>query len=143
MRTAIPLMLAGAALLGQAPSTKPIEWVGTWEFQETWPGPQETTNCVVYKIHIMRRGVGLGAQIESDGYMTLGRVLATAKQEGGTIRLYFLKAQSDDRSPQYKPGELLLELSKSKGKTITTWHAFLPTLDKFQSPGEYFQQALP
>jgi hypothetical protein len=136
-------MFTCAALFGQARSIKAIEWVGTWKFQETWPGPQETTNCVVYKIHIMRRGMGLAAQIDSDGYMTLGRILATAKQEGGTIRLYFMKAQNDDRSSQYKPGELLLELSESRGKIITTWHAFLPNLDKFQFPGEYFQPILP
>lgn len=112
--------------------------MGRWQFTETWPGPEDTTNAVVSTIQIFPSGQNWVARIEQDGFQTLTRILADVVFEGSSIKLKFRPTQKLVGTSSFKPGELLLELSRTSKGMVTIWHAIEPNLDINRSPGVYF-----
>ncbi|KKS90261.1 MAG: hypothetical protein UV65_C0018G0005 [Parcubacteria group bacterium GW2011_GWF2_43_11] len=104
-----PLLSKGSpAGIGTGQKISIVDWTGIYEYSEFAP-PNQTW---VYKLEIYKEGNQLKAQLDIDGFQTLTRIQAIAKENDGNLDIIFDSYLSESGGELYKKGDLLFNLEK-------------------------------
>ncbi|WP_394366830.1 DUF5991 domain-containing protein [Mesoterricola silvestris] len=112
-----------------------------WEFVETWKGLSNQPVMVAYEVRLLFVDGEPRAEIDIDGHMVLCRVLASVLGTEKGLKFFFLRNREEHVLPIFKPGDLLFEIRKERGRILTHWASLQPTFDENCKPGSYFKPA--
>lgn len=133
-------------LLG-APSFAQIDWPGEYHFNED--GGTTAGGTKIFIAHTLKikrkKGGQLSAHLYSQGFQTSNDLFAVVKIKADKLLLYFRQKGADHTLGDYREGDLLLTLVRSKidGKPalLTYWHKFQPALEANKRSGRnYFRK---
>lgn len=97
-------------------------WVGTYEYGESAP-PDEVW---IYILEIYKDGK---ANLNIDGFQTMTRILATAKENNGKLDIIFSGYAPDNIYGNFQKGDLLLSLQKTSSENYKIiWNKMTPNL---------------
>lgn len=91
-----------------------IDWAGTYEYSEFAP-PNQTW---VYGLDIYKEGSQLKARLDIDGFQTLFRIQAIAKEHNKNLDIVFDSYRPGNSYTRYQQGDLLFSLKKFQKKII-------------------------
>ena len=115
------------------------QWLGRWEYSESWQSlAREVHNSVVYILNIRQEDGNIVADLNLDGYQTLRRIGCQCRMLKDGIQIVFAASREGDTGKTYSKSDVLLELNMQKGKIITSWGAIKPQLDSHQKADVYF-----
>ncbi|MGC2236554.1 MAG: DUF5991 domain-containing protein [Pyrinomonadaceae bacterium] len=100
------------------------DWIGSFEFFDGQKGgpPNRPSDFITYTLVISQKGDALTARFTADGTQTFDEYECRIESSGNSIKIYFLenlKDIEDDEIQNFKKGQLLFTLTKTKiGKKI-------------------------
>jgi len=119
-------MLSTTSIAHAAPS-----WSGHYEYGEDGGSTAGGTSIfITHELHIWKGKNGFEAHIEANGYQTYKDYTCTAKANGNTLNIYFVKAIMPEMYFGGKRGDLVFKLERKmvKGKEVfvTVWGKYEP-----------------
>ena len=127
------LFIAFAAITAVSTKAEQIspEWQGKWLYEECWKHISgERTDCVIYELEVFQdhtKGIPL---LSINGTMSGNEVEVYATATGCGISIKFIKnTENAIFSLDLKRDEVLFNLCKENGKTITEWVNLEPNIE--------------
>src|SRR5262249_30134424 len=133
----IAAMLAALGPASGAARAETADWSGHYSYTEQ--GGRTTGGIgivVTHEIALTRDGDRYNAETPASGYQTSRHIFATGEAIGAKLALRFERDGEDQMfKNQFKPGTLLLELERGRGRLLTHWGAYTPaTRERYRNP---------
>lgn len=88
-------------------------WTGTYEYGEFASSSFGSNQVWDYKLKIYKEGEQLKAQLDIDGFQTLTRIQAIARELNGNLDIIFENYRPENIGGAYQKGNLLFSLEKT------------------------------